>query len=194
IVMNANPFTLGHRWLVEQAASQCDWLHLFVVKEDASCFSYHDRFKLIEQGITGIDKVTLHPGSAYLISRATFPGYFLKEQGVVDDCHSQIDLQLFRERLAPALQITQRFVGTEPLCPLTRNYNQRMKSLLEAPGDAPPIEVVELARIEKNGGPVSASRVRELYRQRNWQAVAALVPPGTLSFLMQLAESEHQTA
>lgn len=98
IVMNANPFTLGHRWLVEQAASQCDWLHLFVVKEDASCFSYHDRFKLIEQGITGIDKVTLHPGSAYLISRATFPGYFLKEQGVVDDCHSQIDLQLFRER------------------------------------------------------------------------------------------------
>lgn len=81
IVMNANPFTLGHRWLVEQAASQCDWLHLFVVKEDASCFSYHDRFKLIEQGITGIDKVTLHPGSAYLISRATFPGYFLKEQG-----------------------------------------------------------------------------------------------------------------
>ncbi|MBN0872092.1 [citrate (pro-3S)-lyase] ligase, partial [Klebsiella pneumoniae] len=109
-------------------------------------------------------------------------------------CHSQIDLQLFRERLAPALQITHRFVGTEPLCPLTRNYNQRMKSLLEAPGDAPPIEVVELARIEKNGGPVSASRVRELYRQRNWQAVAALVPPGTLSFLMQLAESEHQTA
>ncbi|MCP6368345.1 adenylyltransferase/cytidyltransferase family protein, partial [Klebsiella pneumoniae] len=46
IVMNANPFTLGHRWLVEHAASQCDWLHLFVVKEDASCFSYHDRFKL----------------------------------------------------------------------------------------------------------------------------------------------------
>ncbi len=194
IVMNANPFTLGHRWLVDQAARQCDWLHLFVVKEDASCFSYHDRFTLIEKGIAGIDKVTLHPGSAYLISRATFPGYFLKEQGVVDDCHSQIDLQIFRERLAPALQITHRFVGTEPLCPLTRSYNQRMKALLEAPGDAPPVEVAELARIEKNGGPISASRVRELYRQRNWQAVAALVPPGTLTFLMQLAENEHQTA
>ncbi len=193
IVMNANPFTLGHRWLVEQAARQCDWLHLFVVKEDASCFSYHDRFTLIEKGIAGIDKVTLHPGSAYLISRATFPGYFLKEQGVVDDCHSQIDLQIFRERLAPALQITHRFVGTEPLCSLTRSYNQRMKALLEAPGDAPPVEVVELARIEKRRADIRF-RVRELYRQRNWQAVAALVPPGTLSFLMQLAESEHQTA
>ena len=194
IVMNANPSPLATAgWWNRRPASATGYI-LFVVKEDASCFSYHDRFKLIEQGIAGIDKVTLHPGSAYLISRATFPGYFLKEQGVVDDCHSQIDLQLFRERLAPALQITHRFVGTEPLCPLTRNYNQRMKSLLEAPGDAPPIEVVELARIEKNGGPVSASRVRELYRQRNWQAVAALVPPGTLAFLMQLAESEHQTA
>ncbi len=43
-------------------------------------------------------------------------------------------------RLAPALQITHRFVGTEPLCPLTRNYNQRMKSLLEAPATRRPLK------------------------------------------------------
>lgn len=194
IVMNANPFTLGHRWLVEQAARQCDWLHLFVVKEDASFFSYQDRVALIEQGIAGIANVTLHPGSAYLISRATFPGYFLKDKGVVDDCHCQIDLQLFREHLAPALQITHRFVGSEPLCSLTRNYNLRMKELLEAPGETPAIQVVELERVEKDGAPISASRVRKLYKDRQWSAIAPLVPPGTLSFLMQLAESEHQTA
>ena len=194
IVMNANPFTLGHRWLVEQAARQCDWLHLFVVKEDASFFSYQDRVALIEQGIAGIANVTLHPGSAYLISRATFPGYFLKDKGVVDDCHCQIDLQLFRTHLAPALQITHRFVGSEPLCSLTRNYNLRMKELLEAPGETPAIQVVELERVEKDGAPLSASRVRKLYKERQWSAIAPLVPPGTLSFLMQLAESEHQTA
>ena len=194
IVMNANPFTLGHRWLVEQAARQCDWLHLFVVKEDASFFSYQDRVALIEQGIAGIANVTLHPGSAYLISRATFPGYFLKDKGVVDDWHCQIDLQLFREHLAPALQITHRFVGSEPLCSLTRNYNLRMKELLEAPGETPAIQVVELERVEKDGAPISASRVRKLYKERQWSAIAPLVPPGTLSFLMQLAESEHQTA
>lgn len=194
IVMNANPFTLGHRWLVEQAVKQCDWLHLFVVQENASQFQYGDRVRLIEKGIAGIDNVTLHPGSAYLISRATFPGYFLKEKGVVDDCHSQIDLQLFRDRLAPALHITHRFVGSEPLCPLTRNYNLRMKQLLQAPGDAPAIEVVELERVAKGGEPISASRVRKLYAQRNWQAIAPLVPAGTLTFLMHLAESEQQTA
>lgn len=182
IVMNANPFTLGHRWLVEQAAQACDWLHLFVVKEEASFFSYPDRWRLIEQGIQGIDRVTLHPGSAYLISRATFPGYFLKDRGIVDECHSQIDLQLFREHLAPALGITHRFVGTEPTCALTRAYNQKMKSLL-----APAIDVVELTRTEKQGAAISASRVRKLYAEQNWQAIAPLVPPSTLAFLTRLA-------
>ncbi|MGB7800253.1 [citrate (pro-3S)-lyase] ligase [Buttiauxella sp.] len=195
IVMNANPFTLGHRWLVEQAARQCDWLHLFVVKEDASCFSYNDRWKLIEQGIAGIPHVTLHPGSAYLISRATFPGYFLKEKGVVDDCHSQIDLQLFRQHLAPVLGITHRFVGSEPLCPLTHAYNQRMKISLSAEAAPwPAIEVVELERMELRGAPVSASRVRKLYQAGDWQAVAPLVPPATLTFLTRLAASNKQTA
>ena len=36
LVMNANPFTLGHQYLVEKAAAACDTLHLFVVSEDAS--------------------------------------------------------------------------------------------------------------------------------------------------------------
>lgn len=195
IVMNANPFTLGHRYLIEQAAARCDWLHLFVVKEDASQFRYTDRWALIEQGVVGIENLTLHPGSAYLISRATFPGYFLKEKGAVDDCHSQIDLQLFREHLAPALGITHRFVGNEPFCPLTRAYNQRMHDILGSPhGRAPAIEVVELARMEKGGAPVSASRVRKLYAERDWRAVSALVPAGTLAFLQHLAAKQTETA
>lgn len=192
IVMNANPFTLGHRYLIEQAAARCDWLHLFVVKEDASQFSYTDRWTLIEKGINGLDNVTLHPGSAYVISRATFPGYFLKEQGAIDDCHSRIDLQIFREHLAPALGITHRFVGDEPYCPLTRAYNQRMHEILGATeGKGPPIEVVELPRMEINGVPVSASRVRQRYAERDWRALRDLVPPQTLAFL-QLQAAEHR--
>ncbi len=194
IVMNANPFTLGHRYLVEQAAAACDWLHLFVVKEDASFFSYTDRWALIEQGIAGIDNVTLHSGSAYMISRATFPGYFLKEKGVVDDCHCQIDLQLFREHLAPALGITHRFVGSEPFCPLTCAYNQRMHDILHDPKrSGPVIEVVELARVEKNGVAISASRVRKLYSERNWPAISALVPAGTTAYLQRHAARHTET-
>ncbi len=79
--MNANPFTLGHQFLVEKAAKECDWLHLFVVQEEGSEFSFFDRFEMIKAGTRHIDNITIHPGSKYIISRATFPTYFIKDQG-----------------------------------------------------------------------------------------------------------------
>jgi [citrate (pro-3S)-lyase] ligase len=112
----------------------------------------------------------------------------------VDDCHSQIDLQLFREHLAPALGITHRFVGDEPFCPLTRAYNQRMHDILGDPhGRGPEINVVELARMVKGGAPVSASRVRKLYAERDWRTMRLLVPEGTLAFLQRLAAEQPET-
>ena len=36
LVMNANPFTLGHRYLAETAAAACDTLHLFLVSPISS--------------------------------------------------------------------------------------------------------------------------------------------------------------
>ncbi|MDO4191499.1 MAG: adenylyltransferase/cytidyltransferase family protein, partial [Bacteroidales bacterium] len=38
IVMNCNPVTKGHVYLIETAAKQVDTLHVFCVKEDASVF------------------------------------------------------------------------------------------------------------------------------------------------------------
>ena len=68
--MNANPFTFGHQYLVRLAASQCDWLHVFVVREDVSQFSYRDRYALVKAGVAGIPNLTLHHGSEYMVSRA----------------------------------------------------------------------------------------------------------------------------
>ena len=86
IVMNANPFTNGHRFLIQQAAAQCDWLHLFLVKEDTSRFPYEDRLDLVLKGTKDIPRLTVHRGSEYIISRATFPCYFIKEQSVINHC------------------------------------------------------------------------------------------------------------
>ena len=36
LIMNANPFTLGHQYLVEKASSENDILHLFIVSDDSS--------------------------------------------------------------------------------------------------------------------------------------------------------------
>ncbi|PKU21353.1 [citrate (pro-3S)-lyase] ligase, partial [Telmatospirillum siberiense] len=184
IVMNANPFTLGHRYLVEAAAKACDWLHVFVVAEDASLISYKDRYRLVETGIRGIEKVSLHHGSEYMISRATFPAYFFKEKGMVGPCRTAVDLLLFRNYIAPALGITHRYVGTEPFCPTTRKYNEDMKQWLQtASSKAPPVRVIEIPRMERLGGPVSASEVRRLLNAREFERIEALVPPATLELL-----------
>ncbi|MBO7070413.1 MAG: triphosphoribosyl-dephospho-CoA synthase [Bacteroidales bacterium] len=51
VVMNANPFTLGHRYLLEQASEQVDHLFVIPVKEDVSMFSYEERRAMICAGI-----------------------------------------------------------------------------------------------------------------------------------------------
>ena len=187
IVMNANPFTLGHRFLVEQASKQCDWVHLFVVKEDRSFFTYEDRLNMIKQGVQDFSNVIIHPGSDYIISRATFPSYFLKDDGVINYCHTAVDLQMFRGYIAPALGITHRFVGTEPICTVTRFYNQQMHQWLTTPTlDCQPVTLVELPRCEKEQQPISASLVRHLLFNNQWDDLKNLVPNTTFDYLKDL--------
>ncbi|MGX1926846.1 [citrate (pro-3S)-lyase] ligase [Vibrio sp. NH-7] len=191
IVMNANPFTNGHRYLVEHAASQCDWVHLFVVKEDRSFFTYQDRLLMIKAGLRDLPNVIVHEGSDYIISRATFPSYFLKDEGVINYCHTAMDLQIFRSHIAPALGITHRFVGTEPICAVTRFYNQQMQQWLSTPilQDAP-ITLSEIPRVECENLPVSASLVRNLLFDNQWEMIEKLVPRTTYLHLKQLFDLE----
>jgi [citrate (pro-3S)-lyase] ligase len=194
-VLNANPFTLGHRFLVEHAAADCDWLHVFVVREDASAFSYEDRFALVAEGVKDIRNLTLNQGSEYIISRATFPGYFLKEKATIDHSWAAIDLLLFREYIGPALGITHRYVGTEPFDAVTDNYNLDMKYWLqEAQSTTEPISVVELPRAAINSTPVSASAVRRLLTDGDFDSIKNLVPATTLQFLEMKYSAAAQSA
>jgi [citrate (pro-3S)-lyase] ligase len=196
IVLNANPFTLGHRYLVEQTAAACDWLHVFVVREDASEFSYADRFALVAAGVNDIAKLTLHPGSDYIISRATFPGYFLKEKAAIDWSWAAIDLLLFREYIALALGITHRYVGAEPFDRATNAYNASMKYWLqESVSAAPPIGVVEVPRSCVRGTAISASAVRKLLAAGDFSAIEELVPATTMQFLdMKSPEAKEHSS
>lgn len=199
IVMNANPFTNGHRHLIRHAASQCDWLHLFLVREDCFEFPWQDRLELVREATRDMANLTLHPGSAYTLSRATFPAYFLKDKALVDTCYTALDITLFRQHLAPVLGITHRFVGSEPICKVTARYNQDMRHWLVTdalPFD--PIALIEIPRLLWHGVPISASRVRQLLRQQDLSAIAPLVPEATQRYLQRrlniaaMAESQTQ--
>ena len=176
IVMNCNPFTLGHRYLIEQAAKQVERLYVMVVKEDCSLFAYTERKAMVEQGVADIENVNVIDGSDYAISRATFPTYFLKRLDDAADTQMLLDLDLFRRHIAPALGATVRFVGTEPTDQLTRRYNQLMHEVLK--------DVREINRLEKDGNAVSASRVRKAMEEGDMNTIRQLVPPTTLPYII----------
>ena len=178
IVMNCNPFTLGHRYLIEQAAKQVERLYVMVVKEDCSLFAYTERKAMVEQGVADIENVNVIDGSDYAISRATFPTYFLKRLDDAADTQMLLDLDLFRRHIAPALGAEVRFVGTEPTDELTRRYNELMMKSLGKD------HVVQIPRLENGGVAVSASRVRRAMDSNSLKEAAQLVPPTTLPYII----------
>ena len=206
IVMNANPFTQGHRYLIEQAdfsmrptglgrndkssviSSDARWaesrnLVIIPVKEDASRFPYSERLEMIRTG-SG-DRAYIVEGSDYQISAATFPTYFLKNLSDAAETQMRLDIDLFGRHIAPALGAHVRFVGTEPADPLTARYNALMKELLPKYG----VEVVEISRLTDLESPVTATRVRSLLDAGQFKAASALTPESTWPYLLaDLAE------
>ena len=179
IVANCNPFTLGHRYLIETAAARCDWLHVFILSEEKGAFPPDARMTLAKNGCADLKNVIFHPTGPYMVSSATFPSYFIKDKARVGGIYCELDLRIFGERIAPALGITRRFAGTEPNCPVTRFYNEQMKNRLPGYG----IDFIEIPRLEEGSAAVSASRVRALYNEGNLQDIRPLVPDSTYEYL-----------
>lgn len=211
IVMNANPFTKGHRYLVEQAASQVDNLYVIVVKEDRSRFPYIERKAMIEAGCAGLDNVVVCEGSDYAISAATFPTYFLKKLDDATDTQIALDLDLFVNHIAKPLGVTVRFAGSEPEDALTRRYNELMAEILPGTSVAVvrqahqpdpelvkgsalrqarrPIDFVEIPRLEQNGNPISATSLRRALDKGNLKEAMEYIPKSTVPYLVaDLAE------
>ena len=176
IVMNADPFTKGHLHLIEYAAAHCDALYVFAVSEDGSLFSPAERFEMITHGSTHVKNRYVFRSDLYLVSRATFPAYFIRDEARVDAVRSDLDITLFGSEIAPALHIVKRFVGEEPFSPTTRAYNERMKALLPAYG----VETIEIPRLAD----ISASRVRALIRDGRIEQIKDLVPETTYETIL----------
>lgn len=167
IVLNGNPLTNGHLRLISYAAERCDHLYLFVLSESGSLFSPEKRLAFATECTRSLKNVSVHASETYLVSRVTFPAYFLKEDAKVN-AKDDLDLALFCQQIAPALHITTRFVGDEPFDPATRTYNERMCARLPECG----IAVQILPRTDG----ISASRVRSLLQEGRLDELRPLVP------------------
>lgn len=184
IVMNANPFTLGHQYLVETAASKCDTLHVFVLSEDVSLVPFSIRKKLVKEGCAHLSNVVLHDSGPYMISNATFPSYFLKEETAVIRGHALLDLAVF-EKIAASMGIEDRYVGEEPSSLVTGIYNRIMEEELPKAG----IHCHVLPRKKVDGKVISASCVRFCLKNGDFDLLRRLVPDSTYRYFIS-AEAE----
>ena len=156
IVMNANPLTLGHEYLVDKALEEARDLIIFVLEEDASYFSTKDRYEIVKNHYHNNGRVHVYKSGPYIISRATFPTYFLKKDTDKLKVYTELDAKIFAKRIAKDLNIKKRYFGTEPIDKVTEKYNEMMKKILFEYG----VESGFIERKKINEEYISASRVR----------------------------------
>lgn len=180
LVMNCNPFTLGHQYLIEKAAKECDGVHVFILGEDYSTFPSEIRYELVKQGVAHLSNVRVHKGRDYMISGATFPSYFIQGEEAVVEAQASLDVTVFKEYIAPALGINRRYVGEEPFCAVTNLYNKTMGNILPKAG----IEVRVLPRKKQENMVISASLVRKGLAEKRLESIRSLVPDSTYEFLL----------
>ncbi len=178
LVMNANPFTFGHAYLLDRAARENERVVLFVLSEDRSLVPYKDRLAMVKAAAAPYNNVSIVSSGSYVISSATFPSYFLKDAELITKTHAELDATLFTQ-IARALHITRRYVGEEPFSQTTRLYNEVLGRVLPESG----IELVVVPRAEQAGEAISASHVRQLIHDGHIDAIKPLVPKTTYSYL-----------
>ncbi|MDO4483346.1 MAG: [citrate (pro-3S)-lyase] ligase [Clostridia bacterium] len=178
LVMNANPFTLGHQYLLDKTAKENDRVVLFVLSEDKSLVPFADRFAMVKAAAAKYPNVTVVPSGSYMISSATFPSYFLKDDLLVTRTHAELDATLFTS-IAHALNLNCRYVGDEPFSQATNAYNQALSAVLPQAG----IDLRIIPRAEEAGTPISASHVRQLIHDGRIEGIKPLVPDTTYEYL-----------
>lgn len=180
LVMNCNPFTLGHRYLIESAAKENDEVVVFIVEENRSSFPFDVRLRLVREGVADLKNVTVIPGGSYIISSATFPAYFLRQEDERLLAYTRLDAGIFGKYIAREFNIARRYVGTEPYCAVTNSYNNALGEILPHYG----VELKLVERIVTEDRPISASYVRELLKKDKLEEVKAIVPKTTYDFLI----------
>lgn len=179
LVMNCNPFTLGHLFLIEEASRRAQEVLVFIVQEDRSLFPFDIRYELVRKGTAHLKNVKVIPGGEYIISSATFPSYFLRMEDEKLRTYTELDAGIFARYFCRIFNITSRFVGEEPYCQVTGAYNRALERVLEEHG----VRLYKIERKKHNDFDISASIVRNLIKCGKLEEVKKILPEVTWEFL-----------
>lgn len=134
---------------------------------------------MVCEGVADLKNVKVVPSGPFILSRTSFPKYFIKESDADIVENVENDITFFAERIAPYLSISYRFVGEEPNDSVTNEYNLAMKRILPKYG----IELVEIPRKEQDNTYISASLVRKYLTDDDTMNLKKLVPESTVKIL-----------
>ena len=118
------------------------------------------------------------------MSAVSFTTYFLKDRAVISVAEQQarIDLDLFLRIFVPALRVSVRFVGSEPLSGVTSVYNGVMFETLPPAG----VDVVEVERRKTPSGEfISATTVREMLASGRVDGIHDYLPDSSIKYLRE---------
>ncbi len=176
IVINGNPFTKGHLALVEHALKSHRKLMLFVLEEDLSEFSFKERFSLAFVATRAYyERVSVLPSTEYIVSKETFPDYFLHGADKQTEAYAEYDALIFKKYFMAKLGIVKRYFGWEKTSYM-QIYNAKMKEIL---GDCAEI----VPRFTEEGEEISAKKVRTLIKEGRKEEALALLPLTTRSVM-----------
>lgn len=180
ILMTCNPFTKGHRYLIEKAADLVELLYVFVVEEEVEGFSFKDRLEMVRLGTKDLESVEVLPLGKYIGTKETFPQYF-ERNNVTEIKEMDYDIHVFADTIAKELNISFRFVGDEPYDKVTKAYNETMKRILPKSN----IKVMEIPRkMDERGGIISASVARRLIKDKDIERLKSFLPDTTINYLI----------
>jgi [citrate (pro-3S)-lyase] ligase len=181
IIMNCNPITNGHLYLIEKAAADNDLVIIFILTEDKSLFPAEIRLRLAKEATANINNVLVYKGGPYILSYSTFPAYFMAsdQEKTKINKYAYLDAKVFGSYFTNLLKINKRYVGSEPYSRVTSIYNDVLKEVMPEYG----VELVEIKRKKYKRKLISASQVRKLIVKNKWEKIKSIVPDTTFNFL-----------
>lgn len=186
VVMNCDLFHVGHRYFIEQAKSQVDFLVIFLMEDVAqSVYSFHlipfeERFRLLKKGICDINNVMIVPNGEFVLSTNNFQQYYTQHFDMSVEKNARYDIEIFSDYIAKSLHITHRFAGKDPKGRIKKAYNKVMKELLPQKG----ITFVEIPRYVLNNQVVSTSQIKEYIEEKKYDKAFSFLTETTKQYLM----------
>lgn len=181
VVIYANPCTNGHLYLINKALEAVDYLYVLLVEEKSDYFSFLDREYMLRENFKDNKRVKILSGGRVLTGKVGFPEYFDRHRDV-RKMNPLLNHRIFATKVAPALGITKRFFGSEPIDKVTNLLMVTAQTELPKYG----IEVLVIERCKIGNTYISAKTVRQLFEEHNYKELEKMVPYSTLTKLREL--------